>query len=105
MIRLSLVTVVEKPDVANVEDLVLAFTEESREVLCGFCDLGQPDHSWEVDLTTLHEVSLQFDGVGAAGNGGLGKVSCGKASHSVPRPVRGLVLKRTRLHHCFRKHY
>ena len=75
MIRLSLVTVVEKPDVANVEDLVLAFTEESREVLCGLSDLRQPDHSWEVDLTTLHEVSLQFDGVGAAGNGGLCKIT------------------------------
>ena len=68
MIGAALVSVVEHPHVAHVHHLVLAVAEEFAEVLCGLSDLGKPDHSWQISLTTLHESALKFDSVCVADN-------------------------------------
>ena len=59
MVRLALITVVEKPDVAHVANLVLALSEERLEVLCRLSDLWKPNHGWQVRLATLHERTLK----------------------------------------------
>ena len=53
VIRLSLVAVVQKPDIANIQHLVLTLREEWGEVFSRLGELGEPDHSWQVGLATL----------------------------------------------------
>jgi hypothetical protein len=71
MIRFSLVSVVEHPDITDIQDLVLAITEEFGKVLSRFGKLRKPDHSWQVRLTTLHVGALKTDGVGSGSDNGL----------------------------------
>ena len=61
MVRLALVAIVEKPDVAHAEDLVFAIAKPFTEVLGWLRELWQPNHSWQVGLTTLQEGTLKID--------------------------------------------
>ena len=70
MVGAALVSVVEHPHVTHVHDLVLAVTKEFAEVLCGLSDLGKPDHSGQVSLTTLNVSALESDSVSVVDNVG-----------------------------------
>ena len=61
MIGHALVSVVEEHNVPDIKTLVFFVCEELLEVLSRLCDLGQPDHRWQVSLATLQKLALQFD--------------------------------------------
>ena len=61
MVRLTLVTVVEQPNIALVSDLVALSVEEAREVGSRFEDVSEPDHDWLVNATGGEEGSSQLD--------------------------------------------
>ncbi len=71
MVGRSLVTVVEQPDIAHVKNLVSALTEEFLEVLGWFRDLGEPYHSGQVRLATLHVCSFELNTASIGLNGSL----------------------------------
>ena len=68
VIRLTLVSVVKEPDVSHVEHLVLPLAEEVLEVACWLSELRQPDHCWQIGLTTLKKCTLKSDIFGVACN-------------------------------------
>ena len=60
MVGVTEVTVIEEPDIANVEDLVVGASEELGKVLAGLEQIRQPDHGWQVSLSSLEEMTSQF---------------------------------------------
>lgn len=48
----ALISVVEEPDVSDIGDFVIWASKEGLEVLGGFNELRQPNHSWQVSLSS-----------------------------------------------------
>jgi hypothetical protein len=61
VVGVAKVAVIEEPDVADIEDLVIGASEELCEVLAGLEKIRQPNHGWQVTLSSLKEVSSQLD--------------------------------------------
>lgn len=61
VVRVSEVAVVEKPDIANIEDLVIGASEELGEVLARLEKVREPDQGWEITLSALKELASQLD--------------------------------------------
>jgi hypothetical protein len=61
MVGITEVAVIEEPDVANVKNFVIRASEELCEILAGLEEIRQPDHGWQVTLSSLKEVSSQLD--------------------------------------------
>ena len=61
MIRVSEVTVVKKPHISHIEDLVVGAIEEMREVLTWLKQVREPNHGREITLSTLNEVASKLD--------------------------------------------
>jgi len=60
MIGVSEISIVEEPDIADVEDLIVGAVEEFSEVLAGFQEISQPDHRGQVTVSSLQEVTSQL---------------------------------------------
>lgn len=61
MVGTALVSVIEEPYVSNIGDFVVWTIEEWLEVLCGFNELRQPDHSGEIGLSSSDVGTGEFD--------------------------------------------
>ena len=61
MIRVSHVSVVQKPDVSDIKDLVALLVEELLEVLNWLNKVTEPNHSGEIMFFTLEELASQFN--------------------------------------------
>jgi hypothetical protein len=61
MIRVSHVSVVEEPDVPDVEDLVVRASEELLEVFSRLKQVREPDKCGKVTLSTLNELASQLN--------------------------------------------
>ena len=61
MVGVTEVAVIEEPDVADVEDFVIGASEELCEILTGLEEIRQPDHGWQVTLSSLKEMSSKLD--------------------------------------------
>ena len=61
VIRVSEVSVVEEPDVADIEDLVVWASEEFSEVLTGLEEISEPDHGGQVTVSSLEELPSQLN--------------------------------------------
>ena len=61
VIRVSEVSVVEEPDVADIEDLVVWASEEFSEVLTGLEEISEPDHGRQVTVSSLEELPSQLN--------------------------------------------
>lgn len=61
MVRVTHVAVVNEPDVANVEDLVVGSVEERSEVLGRFDEVSEPDHGRHVGLSASEMDTSQLD--------------------------------------------
>ena len=61
MIGVTEVSVVEEPDVADVEDFVVGACEELSEVLGGLEEISEPDHGGQVGASALEEVTPQLN--------------------------------------------
>ena len=46
MVRCTLVSVIEHPDIADIQDLIASHTKEAGEVLCWLKQLREPYHGW-----------------------------------------------------------
>ena len=53
VIGIAKVAVIEEPDVADVEDFVIGASEELCEILTGLEEIRQPDHGWQIALSSL----------------------------------------------------
>lgn len=71
MVRVTKVSVVKEPDVADVEDLVVWAGEELSKVLGGLEEISQPDHGRKIAASSLEEVTSQLHLVGVLLMGGL----------------------------------
>lgn len=71
VIGVAEVAVVQEPDVADVEDLVVGAVEEGGEVLARLQQVRQPNHRRQVCLATLQESASELDLVGLLLVGGL----------------------------------
>ena len=60
VVRVTEVSVVKKPDVADIEDLVVWAGEELGEVLGGLEEISQPDHGRKIAASSLEEVTSQL---------------------------------------------
>ena len=60
VIRVSKVSVVEEPDVADIEDLVVGASEEFSEVLTWLEEVSKPDHGWQVTVSSLEELASEL---------------------------------------------
>jgi hypothetical protein len=60
VIRVSKVSVVEEPDVADIEDFVVGASEEFSEVLTWLEEVGKPDHGWQVTVSSLEELASEL---------------------------------------------
>ena len=60
MVGVSEISIVEEPDIADVEDLIVGAVEELSEVLAGFEEISQPDHRGQVTVSSLEEVTSQL---------------------------------------------
>lgn len=60
MVGVSEVSIVEEPDIADVEDLIVGAVEEFSEVLAGLEEISQPDHRGQVTISSLEEVTSQL---------------------------------------------
>ena len=54
------VSIVEEPNVSDIDDLVVWASEELSEVLAGLEQVSQPDHSGKVTVSALQELSSQL---------------------------------------------
>ena len=70
VVGLSLVTVVQEPDVPDLANLVAWSAEEWSEVGSWLNQLWKPDHSWQVWSASWDESTSEFD-ILAAGDNGL----------------------------------
>ena len=61
MVRVTKVSVVEKPDVSDVRDFVIRSREELVKVLCRLNQVGKPDHCGQIWVSSLDEFSSQSD--------------------------------------------
>ena len=61
MIGVTKVSVVEEPDIADVEDFVVGACEELSEVLGGLEEISEPDHGGQVGASAFEEVPPQLD--------------------------------------------
>ena len=75
VVRVSEVAVVEKPNVADVEDLVVGAIEELGEVLARLEEVREPDQRGEVGSTALEELATQLHLVGFLLVGSLCRVT------------------------------
>ena len=64
MIRVAHISVVQKPHVSEVLDLVVLSVEELLEVLAGLHQVGEPDHRRQVCMSSLQEGASQLHFVG-----------------------------------------
>ena len=71
MVRVTKVSVVKEPDVADVEDLVVWAGEELSKVLGGLEEISQPDHGRKIAASSLEEVTSQLHLVGVLLMSGL----------------------------------
>lgn len=71
VVRVTKVSVVKEPDVADVEDLVVWAGEELSKVLGGLEEISQPDHGRKIAASSLEEVTSQLNLVGVLLMGGL----------------------------------
>jgi hypothetical protein len=60
MVGVTEISIVEEPDIADVEDLIVGAVEEFSEVLAGFEEISQPDHRGQVTVSSLQEVTSQL---------------------------------------------
>ena len=61
MIGVTEVSVVEQPDIADVEHLVVGAGEELSEVLGWLEEISEPDHGGQVGTSALEEVPSQLN--------------------------------------------
>ena len=66
MVRCTLVSIVQQPDIANRSDLVVWHCEEWLEVFSILDNVGQPDHGWVVLLGACQELAAQFNLIGVS---------------------------------------
>ena len=59
VIGVAEVSVVEEPNVTDVEDLVVRASKELSEVLTGLEQISQPYHSRQVTVSSLEEMTSQ----------------------------------------------
>ena len=71
MVGAALVSVIEQPDVSDIGDFVVCTIEEWLEVLCGFNELWQPDHSGKIRLSSSDVGTGEFDLIGVGLSGSL----------------------------------
>jgi hypothetical protein len=61
MVRRTLISVVETPDISNISNFVVTASEELLEVFCGLNQLWQPDQSWEISLSAWNVSSSKVN--------------------------------------------
>lgn len=61
MVGVTKVTVVEKPHITNIEDLVVWAIEEALEVLDWLQEIGEPDQSREIRASSLNESTSKLN--------------------------------------------
>ena len=61
MVRVTEVTVVEEPHVADVENFVVRTIEETIEILCWLQEVREPNQSWEICPSSLKESSSELN--------------------------------------------
>ena len=61
VVRVAHVSVVKKPDVPVLKDLMLGVAEEVLKVFNGFDEITKPNHSGQVASPSLKESSSQLD--------------------------------------------
>ena len=88
VIRVAHISVVEKPNVSHVQDLIIWSCEEFFEVLCGFDQITKPDQSWEITSVALKEFTSQSNLIGTALMGGLYKTPKYKSQQNERIPTR-----------------
>ena len=71
MVRATLISVVQQPDISNVGDLVTRILKEWLEILCRLSKLWQPNKRGQVSLSSLDVVAGELDLVGLSHSGSL----------------------------------
>ena len=61
MIGVSKVSVINEPNISDIENLVVSLGEESFKVLRLFNQITEPNHGWKICLSSLQEFSSQLD--------------------------------------------
>lgn len=69
MVRVTLVSVVQKPDISNVTDLVILALKERLEVFSRLNHFGQPDHSWQILISASDVSSFQLNILSSSDSG------------------------------------
>ena len=71
MIRVTEVSVVDKPHVSHVEDLVVRAEEERLEILGWLQKIRKPNECREISLSALEEFTSELDLISLLLEGGL----------------------------------
>jgi NTP pyrophosphatase (non-canonical NTP hydrolase) len=64
MVRVTKISVVEKPDVSDIEDLVLGVIEEFGEVFSWLNEVTEPNHSWKIGPSAWEESTTELNTLG-----------------------------------------
>jgi hypothetical protein len=64
VVRMSHVSVVKKPHVSDIEHFISFHLKELFEVFRWLHKIAEPDHSWQIGLSSLQESSSQLHRVG-----------------------------------------
>ena len=60
MIWVSKVSVVQKPNISHISNFVVLSSEEFGEVFHRLYQVGKPDESWQVGVSSFQEFSSQL---------------------------------------------
>ncbi len=71
VVGVTKVTVVEKPHITNIEDLVVWAIEEALEVLDWLQEIGEPDQSRKISASSLNESTSKLNLISLLLEGGL----------------------------------
>ena len=61
MVWVTKISVVEEPDIADVEDLVVWAIKELGKILGWLKEISQPDHGWKITVSSLKELTSQLN--------------------------------------------
>lgn len=61
VIRVAEVSVVEKPYVSDIENLVVWAVKELREVLARLKEIREPNHGREISLSSMKELASKLN--------------------------------------------
>jgi hypothetical protein len=71
VVRVTKVSVVEKPHIADIKNLVVWAIEEALEVLDWLQEIGEPDQSRKIRASSLNESTSQLNLISLILVGGL----------------------------------